>query len=59
MVLRNSFIGNSKTVMIGNVTPTNDNCEYTLNTLWYADRVRDLRNSNKEKVDLLMLPRNH
>jgi kinesin family protein 2/24 len=43
MILRDSFIGNCKTVMIGNVSPNFCNCEYTLNTLKYADRVKELK----------------
>lgn len=43
MILRDSFIGNCKTVMIGNVSPNVANCEYTLNTLKYADRVKELK----------------
>jgi kinesin family protein 2/24 len=43
MILRDSFIGNCKTVMIGNVSPNINNCEYTLNTLKYADRVKELK----------------
>ena len=59
MVLRDSFIGNCKSIMIGNVSPAQNNCEYTLNTLRYADRVKELKNNNKKKSkkDELMLPR--
>ena len=46
MVLRDSFIGKCKTVMIGTVSPAITNCEYTLNTLRYAARVKELK---KEK----------
>lgn len=42
-VLRDSFIGNCRTVMIGAVSPSNGNCEDTLNTLRYADRVKELK----------------
>lgn len=61
MVLRDSFIGNCKTVMIGNISPSNINCEYTLNTLWYADWVKELRkekDKSEKKRNELMLPRN-
>lgn len=58
MVLRDSFIGNCRSVMIGNVSPAEVNCEYTLNTLRYADRVKELKNTNRKgKKDELMLPR--
>ena len=47
MILRDSFIGNCKTVMIGNISPAICNCEYTLNTLKYADRVKELKKVGK------------
>ncbi|KAL4450674.1 hypothetical protein ABPG77_001030 [Micractinium sp. CCAP 211/92] len=43
-VLRDSFIGkNARTVMIANVSPNSCSCEHTLNTLRYADRVKEIR----------------
>jgi len=60
MVLKDSFIGNCKTVMIGNVSPSLPNCEYTLNTLRYADRVKELKKDGKDKPsgkNELFLPR--
>ena len=39
-VLRDSFVGESRTVMIANVSPNSASCEHTLNTLRYADRVK-------------------
>ena len=42
-VLRDSFNGNCRTVMIGNVSPSATSCENTLNTLRYADRVKEYR----------------
>ncbi len=42
-VLKDSFTGNSKTAMIANVSPANSCCEHTLNTLRYADRVKEMK----------------
>ena len=42
-VLRDSFMGNSRTVMIANISPATGSCEHTLNTLRYAYRVKELR----------------
>jgi kinesin family protein 2/24 len=63
-VLKDSFVGRCRTVMIANVSPTNNNCEHTLNTLRYADRVKELKKVGKPikreadaLADALMLPR--
>eukprot|EP00201_Polytomella_parva_P011500 CAMPEP_0175068112 /NCGR_PEP_ID=MMETSP0052_2-20121109/17490_1 /TAXON_ID=51329 ORGANISM="Polytomella parva, Strain SAG 63-3" /NCGR_SAMPLE_ID=MMETSP0052_2 /ASSEMBLY_ACC=CAM_ASM_000194 /LENGTH=843 /DNA_ID=CAMNT_0016335103 /DNA_START=194 /DNA_END=2725 /DNA_ORIENTATION=- len=48
-VLRDSFVGDqARTVMIANISPCSTSVEHTLNTLRYADRVKELR---KEKCD--------
>lgn len=41
-VLRDSFVGNSKTVMISCISPSSGSSEHTLNTLRYADRYASL-----------------
>uniref|UniRef100_A0A8D2LP47 Kinesin-like protein KIF24 n=1 Tax=Varanus komodoensis TaxID=61221 RepID=A0A8D2LP47_VARKO len=46
-VLKDSFVGNSKTCMIANVSPSHVATEHTLNTLRYADRVKELKRGMK------------
>ncbi len=55
-VLKDSFIGNSRTVMIANISPSVAATEHTLNTLRYADRVKELREagSKSNEVDAYM-----
>ncbi|XP_009383744.2 kinesin-like protein KIN-13A [Musa acuminata AAA Group] len=50
-VLRDSFVGNSRTVMISCISPNAGSCEHTLNTLRYADRVKSLSKSGNSKKD--------
>ena len=42
-VLKDSFVGKSKTTMIANVSPAASCCEHTLNTLRYGDRVKEMK----------------
>ncbi|KAL6842587.1 hypothetical protein ACP4OV_027431 [Aristida adscensionis] len=50
-VLRDSFIGDSRTVMISCISPSSGSCEHTLNTLRYADRVKSLSKGGNTKKD--------
>jgi kinesin family protein 2/24 len=73
LVLRDSFTGNCKTLMIANISPCLSCSEHTLNTLRYADRVKELRKDRSEKdnfvnsekdpqevlAQLMMMPRQH
>ncbi|XP_010249745.1 PREDICTED: kinesin-like protein KIN-13B [Nelumbo nucifera] len=52
-VLRDSFVGDSRTVMISCISPNSGSCEHTLNTLRYADRVKSLSKGNNSKKDPL------
>lgn len=62
-VLKDSFLGNCRTVMIANVSPGLLSCEHTLNTLRYGDRVKELKKGDKgdkkedKLANALMLPR--
>ncbi|XP_028774043.1 kinesin-like protein KIN-13B [Neltuma alba] len=50
-VLRDSFVGDSRTVMISCISPSSGSCEHTLNTLRYADRVKSLSKGNTSKKE--------
>ncbi|KAM0984929.1 hypothetical protein ACFX13_012474 [Malus domestica] len=50
-VLRDSFVGNSRTVMISCISPNAGSCEHTLNTLRYADRVKSLSKGGNARKD--------
>ncbi|KAL5258248.1 hypothetical protein ACHWQZ_G013024 [Mnemiopsis leidyi] len=55
-VLRDSFVGNSKTCMIASISPAASSCEDTLNTLRYADRVKELGRNISAEVQLQTSP---
>jgi kinesin family protein 2/24 len=68
LVLRDSFVGNCKTLMIANVSPCLSCAEHTLNTLRYADRVKELKKEKNQEVEkdpqdlmanIMMMPRQH
>ncbi|KAJ2744973.1 hypothetical protein GGI20_002547 [Coemansia sp. BCRC 34301] len=45
-VLKDSFLGNSRACMVATISPNTNNCDNTLNTLRYADRVKAMKNSS-------------
>lgn len=49
-VLRDSFTGNSRTCMIATISPNNNNSEHTLNTLRYANRVKQLKGESDPRI---------
>lgn len=53
-VLRDSFIGDSRTVMISCISPSSGSCEHTLNTLRYADRVKSLSKGGNSKKEVTL-----
>ena len=47
-VLKDSFVGEkTRTCMVACVSPSHTNCEHTLNTLRYADRVKEHTSGNE------------
>ena len=59
-VLKDSFTGNGRTVMVVTISPNMGNCEHTLNTLRYGYRVKEIgkdtfigRRSNVGTLDLM------
>ena len=52
-VLRDSFVGNSRTVMISCISPNAGSCEHTLNTLRYADRYAPVALLQKKFIFML------
>ena len=56
-MLKDSFIGKSRTVMIATISPASMNAEHTCNTLRYADRVKELSKRNRKgPVDFVPFP---
>ena len=50
-ILRESFIGNCSTCVIANVSPCHDHSEDTLNTLRYADRIKELKTDGLQDAE--------
>lgn len=56
-LLQDSLGGNTKTVMIANLSPASTNYEESLSTLRYANRAKNIKNKpvvNMDKKDLLL-----
>ncbi|OBZ84750.1 Kinesin-related protein 6 [Choanephora cucurbitarum] len=51
-VLKDSFVGNSRTCMIATISPGGTNSEHTLNTLRYADRVKELKGERDRRIQM-------
>ncbi|KAI8391240.1 P-loop containing nucleoside triphosphate hydrolase protein [Radiomyces spectabilis] len=51
-VLKDSFVGNSRTCMIATISPGHSNSEHTLNTLRYADRVKELKGERDRRSQM-------
>lgn len=52
-LLKNSLGGNSKTLMIANVSPCLSHIEDSHNTLKYADRTKELKTNVSKNVKML------
>ncbi|KAJ1749616.1 hypothetical protein LPJ79_003600 [Coemansia sp. RSA 1821] len=52
-VLKDSFIGNSRACMIANISPNTSNCDNTLNTLRYAERVKAMKPGGSTSSDAM------
>ncbi|KAJ2556505.1 hypothetical protein EV175_001960 [Coemansia sp. RSA 1933] len=46
MVLKDSFLGNSRACMVATISPNTSNSDNTLNTLRYADRVKAMKSTS-------------
>ncbi|KAI8646623.1 P-loop containing nucleoside triphosphate hydrolase protein [Parasitella parasitica] len=57
-VLKDSFVGNSRTCMIATISPGGSNSEHTLNTLRYADRVKELKGERDKRSPMERTPSN-
>jgi kinesin family member 2/24 len=56
-VLKDSFVGaNTRTCMVACVSPAYSNCEHTLNTLRYADRVKEHQSSGDGATETAPAP---
>lgn len=59
MVLKDSFVGDSRTCMIACLAPGLQSCEHTLNTVRYADRVKELSNISVSECSTVTTKESH
>ncbi|KAM0688207.1 hypothetical protein COBT_000537 [Conglomerata obtusa] len=57
-ILKNSLIGNSKTCIIATINSSQNNIEHSLNTIRYADRIKELKNKNRIENNKIMVNNN-
>lgn len=50
-ILKNSFVGTSKTCIIATISPSYENVEHTLNTLRYASRIKETQKGDYKNVN--------
>jgi len=54
-MLKDSLGGNSRTIMIANISPANSQIEETINTLKYASRAKNIKIKTKQNRKLVTL----
>ena len=55
-VLKDSFVGTSRTVMIATISPNSSNVEHSLNTLRYAYRVKEIQCEDADHAERYQPP---
>lgn len=55
-ILRESFMGRCKTCVIATISPCQSHCEDTLNTLRYADRIKELKGPSNPNNGVKPIP---
>lgn len=55
-ILRESFVGRCKTCVIATISPCQSHCEDTLNTLRYADRIKELKGPSNPNNGVRPIP---
>ncbi|KAK7199269.1 Kinesin-13 2 [Novymonas esmeraldas] len=55
-ILRESFVGRCRTCVIAAISPCQSHCEDTLNTLRYADRIKELKGPANPHIGVKPIP---